>query len=437
MGVLNDTGQAAGTAATRDAQRRDAQHLAQTLAAGIAAIDAERRECGSTECGRLAATLNRLRAALCEELLPHAPAAAAELLERLVRLDIGVLERCDDVDGVVGDVFRHAVADCGRAWAAVPGRDPRRVAERVFELFAGNACGVRDDVVPAFREALGAAGLDALEGLIRHRLGAVVGNPGSWSEAELVRALTEIADARGDLDGLIALHELAGTEAGAVKDICERLSAAGRLAEALERAEQAQVPDWRQGDVDRLRAGLLDRLGRVEEAQALRRALFARTLSPAALDDWLMALPVEARPDAFMEAMAVARRHADVHGALELLGQHHLDAAAALVCERIGDFDPRLYRVLRPAAERLADGHPLAAVLLRRRLAEWVLDDGQPAAYGYAVADLLAAERLFPRVADWGGHPPADAYRRALVLRHRHKRAFWERMRQAGLVWRP
>ena len=410
--------------------------LAGVLTNAIRAVESERRYHDYTQSGGLAATLDRLRASIVADLLPRAPQPAADLLGRFLRLDCGVFERCDDSDGLIGDVFRQAVADCGRAWLAVPERDPRRLAELVFDLFAENDYGVRDDVVPAFRSSLGPVGLDALEGLIRHRLGALTDDPGSRHEAELIRALTEIADARGDLDGFIALHELAGTEASAVKDICERLVAAGRLEEALDRAQRAEVPDWRRGDVDRLRVDILHRLGRVEEAQALRRDLFARTLSPTILDDYLEALPAVERPAALGDAVALARRHADVHGALELLARLDLDTAAALVRERVQDLNAQLYRVLRPAAERLAERHPMAAVLLFRRLADSVLDQAQSLAYGYAVKDLEAAERLSAAVADWSGHPPADAYRRQVAAKHRQKRAFWERMRQAGLDWR-
>lgn len=413
-----------------------ADRLADALNDAIAAVDADRRPCEHMESGGLAAALDRLRLSIVADVLPRAPQRAVDLLARFLRLDHGVFERCDDSDGLIGDVFRQAVADCGRAWAAIPERDPRRLAELVFELFAENDCSVRDDVVPAFRDALGPVGLDALEGLIRHRLGVLADDPGSWREAELVRALTEIADARGDLDGFIALHELAGTEASAVKDICERLVAAGRLAEALERAQDATVPEWRRADVDRLRVDILRNLGRLDEAQALRRELFANTLSPTILDDFLTALPETERPAALGDAVAIARRHANVHGALELLVGLDLDAAAALVGERIGDFNAQLYRVLRPAAERLAGRQPLAAVLLYRRLAESVLERGDVPAYGYAVRDLAAAERLAPAVTGWSGHPAADAYRQQILAAHRQKRAFWERMRQAGLDWR-
>lgn len=410
------------------------------LAEAIAAIEADHRKFDGAESAGLAATLDRLRVAMAEDLFPRAPQAAVALFGRFLRLDGGVFERSDDSDGLIGDVFRQAIADCGRACLSWPDRDPGALAELVFDLFVDNDRSLRDEIVPAFREALGEDGLDALEGLIRHRLGGLSGHRDGWLEAELIRALIEIADARGDLDGYIALHEQAGTEGSAVKDICERLADAGRLEEALDRAERAAgeagMPDWQRAALDRTRVGILTRLGRIDEAQALRRALFARILSPTILDDYLAALPAGMRAAALADAVAVARGHEDVHGALDLLIAHDLDAAAALVRERTPDFNAQLYRVLRPAAERLSARHPLAAILLYRRLAEAVLDRAQAAAYDYVVKDLMMADRLSDAVEDWEGHPPSDAYRLRIAARHRRKHEFWERMRLAGADWR-
>ena len=89
---------------------------------------AEERGAGNphaTFCG------NRRRATasgdpvITAHLLPTQPRAAAELLGRVIRLDENVFERSDDSDGVIGDAIGEAVADSGRAWAAVSARDPK------------------------------------------------------------------------------------------------------------------------------------------------------------------------------------------------------------------------------------------------------------------------------------------------------------------------
>jgi hypothetical protein len=98
------------------------------------------------------------------------PRSAAELLGRLIRLDANVYERSDDSDGVIGDAIGEAVTDCGRAWAAVPERDPKILAAEVFDLFTTDEYGARSEVITAFSEALGTSGLNELERLVRERL---------------------------------------------------------------------------------------------------------------------------------------------------------------------------------------------------------------------------------------------------------------------------
>ena len=407
--------------------------LAAALADRLRAIEEDHRLFDYRESGALADTLDGLRKAIVTDLLPREPRAAVTLLDRFLRLDRSVFERSDDSDGFIGDIFRQAVTDCGRAWLSVPDRDPVVLAGLVFALFSGNDYNVLDDIIPAFRDTLGGPGLDELERLIRRRLDPAAGMADGPRRSDLSRALIEIADARGDLDAFIALHRRAGTERAAVKDICERLVTAGRLTEALSRVERAESPDWQRGDLDRLRVEILERLGRHEEAQSLRRDLFARSLSQSVLEDYLGWLPEADRPAAWAGAVALARQHSDIHGALTLLLRLDLSAAAELVHQRSQELNPHLYRVLRPAAERLADRCPLAALLIYRRLVEGVLDDGHTQFYDYAINDLKIIDGLSARVEDWRGHPAGDAYRDRLRATYRDAQGFWERLRAAGL----
>jgi len=105
--------------------------LVKTLATEIDAVRASRQFYGYRDSNVLAQELDRIRQAITEYLLPTQPRAAAELLGRLIRLDANVYERSDDSDGVIGDAIGEAVTDCGRAWAAIPERDPKVLAAEV------------------------------------------------------------------------------------------------------------------------------------------------------------------------------------------------------------------------------------------------------------------------------------------------------------------
>ena len=410
--------------------------LVKTLATEIDAVRASHHFYGYRESNVLAQELDRIRHGITEHLCPAQPRAAAELLGRLIRLDANVYERSDDSDGVIGDAIGEAVTDCGRAWAAVPERDPKILAAEVFDLFTTDEYGARSGVITAFSEALSTSGLNELERLVRERLGHGPAGKYGYRQRALTIALENIADARGDVDGYIAALRLAGTEDVAVKEIGERLLAAGRLEEALQWLDRPDIPDHKRVDIGRLKVDILDRLGRTEDAQAVRWSMFETSLSAGILDEYLGRLPEDVVVEARQRAIETACRYPDVHQSLSLLAELSSDIAADLVHRRLGEIRGEAYWALRPVAERLIESHPLAAIVLYRQMADAVLQRGQSQYYDHAVRDLIAAERLVPNVEDWLGHPHQEAYHEQVATEHRQKRAFWERMARTGLSWR-
>ena len=418
------------------ASQSSGDQLAQTLCKEIQRIASDRRFYGYRESSSLAADLDRVREAIVRDLLPQRPLAAAELLGRFIQLDATVFDRSDDSDGLIGDVLKQAIGDFGAAWAAAPDRDRVQLAHKVFAILTKDSYGVHGGVVIAFKEALGSEGLDELERLIRGGLERCRTQGEEARTWPLTRGLQQIADARGDVDGFIAAHRLAGTERHALKDICERLIEAGRAAEALARIEQADVPAHRQWEIDDLRVRLLDLLGRHDDAQAVRWKMFTGSPSEHTLRAYLAHLPDGEHDKVRAAAVTLARRHREPHAALNLLIGLDLDEASDLVLTRIGELNGDLHSRLRAAAQALEADHPLAAVLLYRSMADAVLARAQSTQYEHAVRDLAAAERLVPAIGDWLGHPSQDAYREQVVASHRQKRTFWDRMKTAGLNWK-
>jgi hypothetical protein len=88
----------------------------------------------------LASDLEAQRNAIADQVAVVDAAEALELMWRLMKLAAPVYERCDDSNGVVGDVFRAGCADPGPlAQAAKP--DPVGLADRVFAA----CCAARTD----------------------------------------------------------------------------------------------------------------------------------------------------------------------------------------------------------------------------------------------------------------------------------------------------
>lgn len=278
-------------------------------------------------------------------------------------------------------------------------------------------------------------GLAELDRLFQAGLGGVGLAGGSQHRRTCLEGLAEVADARGDVDAFTEVQHLAGTEDRALMPIVQRLVGAGRLDEALQRLEQAMREHWLSGLND-LRIEVLDRLCRGDDAQAVRWGVFLRTLAGTMLDAYLKRLPAGARPGVTEKAVAAAREHRDAYAALSLLSTLALDAAAGLVCHRLQELSGDLDIILRPASERLATSHPLAAVLLRRQIVDAALTRARTQSYGRVVQDLLAAEELALQVEGWQDFPTQDAYRENLTRQHRAKTVFWAKMNAAGLNWR-
>ncbi len=402
----------------------DTGTLVATITAELDAMAVDTVRYGYDASFEFARTIERLRLSIVESLLPRDPSAAAALLGRFVRLDGAVFERVDDSGGTVGDVFVDVMRDYGEAWAAVSDRDPAVLAEEVFDLFANDDYGVRGGAIRAFADALGATGLDALERRIRDDRRGAAGRP--------QQALLELADARGDVDGFIALHVAAGAQEIAVPDICQRLVDAGRPAEALgwiDPKALAGRDGWR---LERLRIDLLEQLGRLAEAREARSAALERSLSLGLFHALIEGLDDEARAEAVQRATTLAFGHADTEAALQLLVDIDPAAAAVLVLSTPAAWSGHAYSTLRPAAEILTEAHPLAAVFVYRRMVDAVLERGRSKEYRSAVPDLAEAEGAGRQVSDRYDLPDPTAYREGLRRRHGLKRNFWQAMRDAG-----
>jgi hypothetical protein len=424
---------------------------------------------GYYQAGQLADDLEATRRAIVEDVLPRSPCAAADLLAEFVHLDRHVMEQCDDSDGRVGMVIQEAVEDLGRAWAAVPDGDLGEMADLVLELVHDNDYGVHERVVTAFKDALDVEGLIILEQRVRERLSVLSptdgadtnepdidqlgegdpfgeqtdderGGPGaqearrhSYERSTLFGLLKEIADIRGDVDGYIALLGQTGSIDYHIRDIVERLLRADRYQDALDWIAREGADPRR--DLSDLHIQALERLDRRTEAQGVRWAVFRRTLSLDTLNAFLERVADEGeRQAAITRAVGVATGHPSRSAALRVLATFVPAAAEDYIVAHHEELNGDLYGTLRPIAEALADAHPLASVLLYRRLTDAVLERkaSQHYRYRHAVRDLLAGDRLAAAVPDWRGQPTQGEYRQALAVEHKRKRSFWVLLQEAG-----
>ena len=399
----------------------------------------------------LAADLDVQRSAIIKYVAPTQPAEALDLLWGLLDLAPSLYERCDDSSGTIGSVMTEALDDIG-AIAVLAETDARTLADRVFAGVCANDYGQFDGLIGLMAEALGPEGLAMLKTRFedmaatfparlkdedRRVIAISTRGPifqddfeARYNVRRIRSALTEIADALGDVDGYMARFSAEErTNPSIAADIAERLLGALRSEEALAALDLAALnfqnggywPDWQ-----RVRIDVLDALGRTAEAQTERWASFERSLSAEYLRAHLKRLPDFDDEEAENRALAYVRQHVDFHQALGFLIDWPMHAMAAeLVLARYAELNGDHYWLLTPAAEALEQREPLAATLMLRSMIDFSLDRGKYKRYGHAARHLQTCNYLARRIEDFGEHPDHDTYVANLKARHGRKTAFW------------
>ena len=269
--------------------------------------------------------LDLQRAMIVDRVAQTRADLALDLMWRFMDLAEPVLNRVDDSNGSVGDVFRAACQDLGTI-AAKAKPDPVNLADRVFAAVQANDYGVFDGLVTVMLPALDEAGAAHLKERLTKVLTGRSAKAGERDYHALVvrSALQALADGQLDVDAYIALvppeerrlpHQSA--------EIGRRLLTAGRAAEALavlERAKPKRSAVKATRDDDLYLIGLaadneweetyieaLEATGKKDEAQRLRWAAFEERLSADQLRAYLKRLPdfddVEAEERAMKHAL--------------------------------------------------------------------------------------------------------------------------------------
>lgn len=423
----------------------------------LAGIGRAKRFVPRSGASALAENLDFLREAIQKHVAERDAGLALELLWRFMALAERVFDRCDDSYGLVGDVFRSGLADLGRA-AAAAHPDPVKLADRTFEALWRNGFGQYDNLIGHVAPGLGEPGLEHLRlKVLAFRDGGaaaaqdeagdnVVAGPWVGSrerraeddelpvtlEYAIPRALKDIADAQGDVDAFMDQYDEREKRIPAfAAEIARRLLEADRAREALRALDDARVVgedgrptrdrQWRAVRID-----VLDALGRDEEAQAARWAIFERELDRNYLHAHLDRLDDSEADEAAERALDHASGYANVHAALRfLLDWPDLSRAADLVVRRASELHGDFYRVLNAAAASLAAEHPLAATLALRATIDFTLGSARSSRYRHAARQLLACARLAETIDDYLGFDDHDAYFQEIREDNARKKKFW------------
>jgi len=392
----------------------------------------------SKKARELSAELEQLKAATVETIGAKDPKLAVGLLWQFLELHASIFDHLDDSNGRLGTLFRAACQDLGPLLGQAK-MQSSELAAMTLNWITNN--GYYDGLVFALSDALGPEGRSALRVMLAERLREHLSTerqhaiqPGhfDYTRSGLSLALRDLADCENDTDAFIETYQGADlTNPAYATEIAQRLLRANRAEEALSYLDRGAPTDknrhFKEVEWSDARIAVLDMLGRKDEAQALRLAVFERHLSAPHLKAYLERLADFERAEAESVALDRVERYGNVHAALNfLINWPALVRVAHLVESRIGEIDGDRRELLDPAASALQDGFPLASVLLRRRLIDVILQKARSARYRDAVRYVREIESQQSEVTDFGRHESHAEYMACLKREHARKSGFWK-----------
>ncbi|MDE2976203.1 MAG: hypothetical protein OXU63_01640 [Acidobacteriota bacterium] len=429
----------------------------------LTAIGRAKKWVPRSQAAILAEDLEFQREAIQGHVAERDASLALELLWRFMALAERVFDRCDDSDGLVGDVFRSGLLDLGRA-AAEARPDPVKLADRTFKALWRNGFGQYDGLIGHLASGLSESGLEHLRlKVLAFRDGGAAAAQGEardnvvagpWVESRerrdefdelpvlleyaIPRALKDIADAQGDVDAFMDQYgERERRIPAFAAEIGIRLLDANRPEEALQVLDDAGAEredahpglyrEWRD-----VRIEVLERLGRGQEAQVARWAIFEQELDQDYLRAHLERLDDSETDEAAERALDHAAGYADVHAALRfLLDWPDLPRAADLVVQRASELHGDFYRLLNAAATSLEAEHPLAATLALRAMIDFTLGSARSTRYRHAARQLLACASLAETIDDYRDFDDHDTYFQEIREHDARKKKFWATLGKA------
>ncbi len=391
------------------------------------------------EVPRMAADLREIVRSTTRLVGGAEPEAALDLVLQIAGRAWHRLEEVDDRDGALLRLVRDSLHEWCRGWQEIPGRDRPAIAREIFAWIIDDPAGaVTEGLVLAGAEALGNAGLEALEKLLRpaleerlaHRVPAAPDDddmlPADPVVSRLRGALREVAEVRGDLDAFLAACDHGGRDGASIVAAVRRLRHEGRFDEALAWAEQGRrrARGTARAELEDLRIALLRATGRRREAVEAAWELFLAEPGSGSFRRLLETVPDGERAEWRRRALDAAESTADATAFVEV-------ALAAGDLERVAhrlDSTPNFVLAASPRALEQAAGvldrrHGWAAARLRLHLAGRFLADGDPRHYGRVRTWLEEARAVLLREDRQGEWREAiDRLRRA----HRVVRAWFE-----------
>lgn len=388
--------------------------------------------------GHYAARLQRLLTDIYTLLCEQDPEQALQATEKFIWLHESVLQRADDSDGELGDVFRDAVDQWLDIATHVRKLNPQlqNWVGKVLAFYDGNDYGVLDNIISHSGELLSDDELtqlawrfeaEAQKALDKQQKAKDTGYNHQAASATL--GLRSIAEAKGD----VALFESSFLLTSPTPNTLQ-LEQIIKFAIATKNFDRAAYwldrPEWQEASSSfkALRNCLLKAQGKTKQLKTHLAEDFYHYPNEISLQNyWEVASETEQKALVKkLPELSKAVRDPDDAISMALFVQHS-DLASELLIEHSEQLTELYYSTfLRWLAKLNEKTHPLACIVCYRCLLSDLLNRGYTKAYHHGADYFHKLLKLDKSITDYKNLPNAQSYIQELQEKHGRKRSFWQ-----------
>lgn len=366
-------------------------------------------------------------------LLPKDPKATFTLTDAFMNTHPKVLNRCDDSNGSIGDVYRYAAQlwmDAAVAWQASEQACKLNWSDEITNRHNDNGYGMWDNLIASSYPLLGE---DALRDLAEGFKSVVIERKKKSTDrydniqATAQIGLKSVATALSD----VPMYEQSYT----INFPPNELQKESIVKFCLSVNDGASALKWLKGDWQerhfRTQQKLLDQAyqltGKSGDLLALRREQYEKSPGYNNLQALIEIAPEKEQVKLKAQASRLASKSTDANTAIDTLLQlQDMEAVSNYVLKHSEKLEQVAYYALSDWAKVFeAHGLALPAVLAYRVLLLDILQSARTKAYRYAATYYRALERLDADVDSYQKWPDKTQFQAVLVEKHGKKRSFW------------
>lgn len=355
------------------------------------------------------------------------------LTASFIETDEAVISRCDDSDGIIGDVYRIDARDLFAEYGAAE-EDKESVVNLIFRLNLNNEYGVRDTLLD---HAVDMLGEPEIRGLIRKLLKSQEEDTSDRYRFHALINVESLAKQIGDAE-LFEQTVLTRVESPYPKLWIEIASAylkAGDPDAALDRLSKIEeIREPYSTERDRLFSEIYRVKGWSDRRAELLRHMFRQHRSVELLNEIAASVGEERRDELVGEAVdeILHRVGFDLSDLKFLLDCDQKKEAELYLSKRADWINGESYYHWLPVAEEMERAGLLSGVtLIYRALLLAILENANYAAYGHGARYLKKLDRLAEQIGDWKTTAEHQLFKEKIVAGHGRKSSFWAKYESA------